>query len=410
MATSRNLSSSSGSSKKRKRDERLHVDEAKISTTSTNYNCRLPPEIMEEILALLPIQSIYRFRSVSKSWSSFLVSVNFHKLRLKSTQPEITKLLYLDPKGIVISDYRAGVKTPTITNLCYPPPPADLGPGRKCPYLVGSCNGLVCLEYAKDYIVVWNPFTASYRPLPAISLQYSCYLRTYSFGYDSASHDYKVLLATRHTGNGVRLYIFSLKTGSWKKVENPDDTYLKCIGPWPHGLFLNGALYWETRVMGLSTVKKIFAFDLGKEKFYDVTKSPDYGYHSLGVVGEYLCICVFSDLDRLRKNAVWVMKEYCDEASWVPFITYYSPFDKDIAATYADYVCDFVPQSAKNGGYMILKYNDGNLHVLKWDNNLEESDRGEAYFKNIQFYRRDAIPYTEALASPYACMEINRGA
>ncbi|KAJ4826165.1 hypothetical protein Tsubulata_023036 [Turnera subulata] len=59
-------------------------------------NLRLPSEIVEEILALLPQQSIHRFRSVSKSWSSLLVSVEFHKLRSRSSPPEINvqKLLH----------------------------------------------------------------------------------------------------------------------------------------------------------------------------------------------------------------------------------------------------------------------------------------------------------------------------
>ncbi|KAJ4824665.1 hypothetical protein Tsubulata_043669 [Turnera subulata] len=67
--------------KRKMRDEML-FDQAK----TTNINC-LPPEIVEEILALLPIESIHRFRSVSKSCSSLLVSPEFHKLRRKSTPP-----------------------------------------------------------------------------------------------------------------------------------------------------------------------------------------------------------------------------------------------------------------------------------------------------------------------------------
>ncbi|KAJ4843577.1 hypothetical protein Tsubulata_046987 [Turnera subulata] len=275
----------------------------------------------------------------------------------------------------------------------------------------------VCLVYAKHNIVVWNPCTGTYRQLPDISLsRRKC---TYSFGYDSAYDDYKVLLVTLpvRRGDGGRLDIFSLKTGSWKKVEDLDDTYLKYIQPLQCGLFLNGALHWETWHNGCIEGGKIFAFDLSMEKFYDVAKSAPgfgrYGHCSLGVVGEYLCIFVFScGLGELRKYAVWVMKEYCNEASWVQFITYCS-FNNDIAASYVEYVRNFVPQSVKDGGYMILQYPEENVDVLMWNNNLDESDnRGEEYFKNIQYYGRvgDTTPYTEALSSPYACMEeIDRG-
>ncbi|KAJ4840029.1 hypothetical protein Tsubulata_029513 [Turnera subulata] len=191
-------------------------------------------------------------------------------------------------------------------------------------------------------------------------------------------------------------------------VENADDKYLRHIQQGQYGLFLNGALHWKTLGNGSFKGEKIFAFDLSKEKFYDVaewTPGFDYGHRSLGVAGEYLCMGVYSRLGGSRKYTVWVMKEYCNlQASWVQFITYYSPFDKNIAGGYIDYVCDFMPQSVKDGGYMILQYSKGDVDVLKWNNDLEESDTGEElYFKNIQFFRRNgaATPYTEALTSPY---------
>ncbi|KAJ4840264.1 hypothetical protein Tsubulata_030533 [Turnera subulata] len=375
----------------------------------------LPSGIVEEILALLPDKTIHRLRLVSKSWSSLLVSVNFHKFRLKSTPPEINvpKFLYRDPtedsEGFVISDYRDGVKTPT--KVCSPP--HELFPARSYPSLIGSCNGLVCLVL-KTEIVIWNPFTGTYRKLPDITWGGRTY--THGFGYDSASDDYKVFIATGPNrdpkpGDGARVDIFSLKTVSWKQVENPDDTYVQYIQPRPHGLFLNEALHWKSWDSGSLADKKIFAFDLSKEKFYDVQKATPaghrYGYNTLGVVGEYLCMCFFA-LPNVETNTVWVMKEYCNEASWVHFISYSSVGD-DNAFNYVNYACDFVQPSVKDGGYMMLQYCEGGVDILKWNKNHEESETSEEYFKNIKFYRHygTATSYTEALTSPYASTEMD---
>ncbi|KAJ4836605.1 hypothetical protein Tsubulata_030136 [Turnera subulata] len=359
---------------------------------------RLPSEIVEEILAWLPDKTIYRLRSVSKSWSSLLVSVNFHKFRLKSTPPEINvpKILRAPDRkndGFVILDYRDGVKTPI--KVCYPALPRELFPAIRN-LLIGSCNGIVCLALEWEQIVVWNPFTGSYRKLPDISRGGWTYHHTYGFGYDSASDDYKV---------------------PGKKMKNLDERYLRYIQPGHKGLFLNGALHWESWGNGsFFHYKKIIAFDLSTEKFYDIAgRTPAYGYygyghHCLGVVGEYLCICF--PINHLDRNIVWVMKEYCNEASWVHFFSYstiglvsYLNFELDFAR-------DFVQQSFKDAGYMILQCPSRYVDVLKWNINHEESDRSEEYFKNIKLYRHlwrgAATSYTEALTSPYVSTGIDQ--
>ncbi|KAJ4830672.1 hypothetical protein Tsubulata_048644 [Turnera subulata] len=59
---------------------------------------------------------------------------------------------------------------------------------------------------------------------------------------------------------------------------------LRLIQPGQYGLFLNVALHLKTLGNGSFEGGKIFAFDLSKEKFYDVAKL-GYGYRRMGVVG-----------------------------------------------------------------------------------------------------------------------------
>ncbi|KAJ4843472.1 hypothetical protein Tsubulata_049302 [Turnera subulata] len=403
------LSSSSGSSSnKRKRDERrVLVDEAKTSTT-TSTNNSLPPEIVEEILSLLPNKSIHRFRSVSKSWSSSLVSVDFHQFRSKSSPPAETIHRFLRLHSIYYAD-RTKYSPPLQSFVLSSHYPDALGRAEttRGPYpfqrfefrrFVGSCNGLVCLEHKnpKPEIVVWNPFTGLYRKLPDhVSCFYDGIYGAYGFGYDSASNDYKVFKATcPDYGDGVRVDIFSLKAGSWKEVENPARELRHLIGAKSVGLFLNGALHWESRNKKGGS-GKIIAFDLGKEKFYDVPRPQSshlqlsrykYKHYDLGVVGEYLCVRLFGT-DH-QQNIVWVMKEYCnDEASWVHFVSYRGPYRMDDVA----YVSDSIPISAKDGGYLTIQYSMGDIDVLKWvNNNCEGSVEAEdkQYSKKIKFNLR----------------------
>ncbi|KAJ4844822.1 hypothetical protein Tsubulata_037119 [Turnera subulata] len=278
--------------KSRAPDNRLLVDQAKTNNTkqlviATNMAPNpsyLPPDIVEEILDLLPNKSIERFRSVSKSLFS-LLAIKFNA----------SKLLH---KPCITSQY--GMKSSDDHDLF---------------------TGVVLSDYSGG-----------------------------------------------------------------------------------HGLFLNGALHWIPRESSRGEKGEIIAaiaFDLEKEKFHLVLGPPTQispaGYvSSLGVVGEYL---FFSRSDGSR-NIIWVMKEYCNEASWVPFITY-SLLQFSLGEI--EYVCDFIPRSFKDGRYMMLQF-PHNLHVLKWDNNLEESDEAGEYSKEIKFGRAGgnaSVPYTQTLTSPY---------
>ncbi|KAJ4847034.1 hypothetical protein Tsubulata_049112 [Turnera subulata] len=122
----------------------------------------LPPDIIEEILDLLPIKSIDRFRSVSKSLLTFLVG------------PKL---------------------------LCYP-------------YLtIFSPSNYGC-KSSDDQSLFTVVILAMNFPISGC--------KCYGFGYDSASDDYRVFVAAGpypnlrpgDGGDGSKVEIFSLKRGS----------------------------------------------------------------------------------------------------------------------------------------------------------------------------------------------------
>ncbi|KAJ4824224.1 hypothetical protein Tsubulata_050918 [Turnera subulata] len=84
---------------------------------------------------------------------------------------------------------------------------------------------------------------------------------------------------------------------------------------------------WANSLRSAEKNIEIIAFDLDKERFYHVPSPPNQispgsgSCYSMGVVGEYLLL-LFKEGQ--NNYIVWIMKEYCNEASWVPFISYTS--------------------------------------------------------------------------------------
>ncbi|KAJ4846463.1 hypothetical protein Tsubulata_006875 [Turnera subulata] len=480
-------------------------------------NLRLPSEIVEEILTLLPSESIHRFRSVSKSWSSLLVSEEFQKMRFKSAPPELNfqKLLHRprkkkhctlyyeydyedDDYGMPLEsfDYRGDEETPT--EVTFPE-------RRSVVIFKGSCNGLVCLAQASpvnDYgaeIFVWNPFTGVYRKLPDLSDDMMM-RGAYGFGYDSTADDYKVFMVA------AMVQIFSLKRGSWERVENSDRCLQYITGP-DSGLLLKGALHWRD-----VHTEKITAFDLSEEKFYDVPAPPqqeslalkgigivgeylfrvgdnhtggvwkirvacfypprsssngkikngiplrhlqdieegDRGLFlngalhwrkeyaakisaldlvkekfgdvpaplhpgekllqqkGIGIVGEYLCMSWFP-LPRFDSSLVWVMKEYLNKESWVPFIDYRpSLLGQCVVCYHCNFIADSV-EDKEDEGYLMFYLHDEvpTTEILQCTKNLGKSDREEVVTVNYYEHSR-SIPCTEALTSPYPSLVMNK--
>ncbi|KAM7466093.1 hypothetical protein LguiB_013655 [Lonicera macranthoides] len=61
-------------------------------------------------------------------------------------------------------------------------------------WIVGSCNGLLCLAIEGDPIFLWNPSTIESRRLlnPGINLQFACHVK-FGFGYNESIDDYSVV-------------------------------------------------------------------------------------------------------------------------------------------------------------------------------------------------------------------------
>ncbi|GKV39121.1 hypothetical protein SLEP1_g46933 [Rubroshorea leprosula] len=171
--------------------------------------------------------------------------------------------------------------------------------------IVGSCNGLVCLGLP--------PETAqSYRNL----VHRPGYLYAPGFGYESASDDYKLVLATYYR-ESISVYMVMIATAyHWD-------------GYFPESTFLNGAVHWRSRIGDDNTLT---AFDLEKVTFFQVPiprlpcSRMFFPYNGMGVLGGCLSLMI-ANSENSHPFGLWVMKEHRVEASWTKVLHLLNPDD-----------------------------------------------------------------------------------
>lgn len=105
-------------------------------------------------------------------------------------------------------------------------------PSRFPPYqaqLVGSCNGLLCLEFQVKkerwqagsttvIIYLWNPSIRKLKRLPDIEFDYFIPL---GFAYDSKNNDYKVVQIS-YSRRKNKVEVYTSKSDSWRTLEGLD--------------------------------------------------------------------------------------------------------------------------------------------------------------------------------------------
>ncbi|KAM0046283.1 putative F-box domain-containing protein [Helianthus debilis subsp. tardiflorus] len=186
-------------------DDRL----AKMTKTS------IPIEIIEDILSRLPVESILRFRSVSKPWLSRISHPSFTKLH--STRSTRTALF--------ISAYDHSTRQQHLLSA-----PRDGGPVTHLFTVddVSTChikkaqhlNGLVLIGSAKSRAYVVNP-KSLLLPHPDPSyIDDIDEFTSYSFVFDESTNEHKVFMIRKlREPTRFEIMIFSMSTRSWRKID-----------------------------------------------------------------------------------------------------------------------------------------------------------------------------------------------
>ncbi|PRQ57336.1 putative F-box domain-containing protein [Rosa chinensis] len=131
----------------------------------------------------------YASKGFAENTSSLLISMS----PFKSLDSEASKDLSLDCEALkdLNNDGDAHL---AIRKLEFP----VMFPNSSRRNIVGSCNGLICVEIDEKDMVLWNPCTGQSNLLPKrtsklCGVGYDLTMKFSGFGYDSTNDDYKVV-------------------------------------------------------------------------------------------------------------------------------------------------------------------------------------------------------------------------
>ncbi|XP_073287018.1 F-box/kelch-repeat protein At3g23880-like isoform X1 [Primulina huaijiensis] len=287
----------------------------------------LPEEIVVEILARLPVKSLLKFRCVSKSWLALIYSQQLIKTHLNNSR-----------SGRNFSNYRimSTISHPNFdlrhcsvislmqepsTDACSIDYPKKHP--KKAVWVVGSCNGLICLAINEKDLFFWNPSTRKSKKLPPVNVNIKRgFYNIYGFGYNECDDDYKVVGIFCVFGNAgayeSMVKIYSSKINSWKRMED----FKGGVPLDDSGKFACGKLHWSASSnLGLDFRWDIVSLDMESE-VYGIVEQPNYGERefdsTLGVLGE--CICILCNYQYINAD-LWVLKEYGVKESWTKVAT-----------------------------------------------------------------------------------------
>ncbi|XP_076923058.1 F-box/kelch-repeat protein At3g06240-like [Bidens hawaiensis] len=244
-------------------------------------------DVVEQMLIRLDVKDALRCKSVCKSWLSFISTPRFVKAHLNHNIKSDRDNQQLGHRRIH-----------DIGSICY-------GVVLKSNYIVGSCNGLVCIYPVAGEFLVINPSTRQEKKLqmPPKGFEEAIGRRfvTWGFGYDSYSDDYKVVVGLE-TPPTTRFHVLSLKSNTWKVIG--ESKYHSMGG---NGILCDGVLYWfMANIIKLKLI--IISFDLSTEELKKIPQPDDADYktspffkHKLGLIQDRLCIY------SCPSSKIWVM-------------------------------------------------------------------------------------------------------
>ncbi|KAK9943150.1 hypothetical protein M0R45_008768 [Rubus argutus] len=315
----------------------------------------LPEEIIEKILFRLPVKSLIKFTVVCKSWLSLIKTSAFIQSHL-CTIIDINN--QNDAHLLLLSAYSAEESVCSEHHWLHWDSP-EFGEYSKLVNpspiffemrVLGTCNGLVCLESAHDWAcspaLIWNPSIRKIVMLPTppicfASAKYRKYT-SHGFGYDSHSNDYKVLRVVSLCGDHSDLtrfttvvQVYSLARGTWKSLSASVVPVDLQAGGSERPDFVKGSLHTlEFRLVVFyddhhgEHVKGggdmfIASFNLSTEEFGEIM-IPEVLQRdrscSISRYGETLALIKDKDYNSRDPAScgcdIWIMKEYGVAESW----------------------------------------------------------------------------------------------
>ncbi|XP_057793095.1 putative F-box protein At3g47150 [Salvia miltiorrhiza] len=173
---------------------------------------KLPSEIITNILLRLSVRSIAVSKCVCKALLHLLDTHDFAKLHFSKSVPALA--ITMRTKGsycLKISELEEDEIDPEshdlLTKINFSPD-ATLG---------GSANGLLfLLDYRNSCVSICNPITREFYFIRSRQLS------SHGFGVSRISGQHKLVCIDPLGDRGFSCYVYTLGTGSWRRVEAND--------------------------------------------------------------------------------------------------------------------------------------------------------------------------------------------
>ncbi|XP_058736935.1 F-box/kelch-repeat protein At3g23880-like [Vicia villosa] len=311
----------------------------------------LPDELITEVLSFADAKTLMQMKCVSKFWNSIVADPKFVKLHFKRSaqNPHLALFLsksHLDGDNSVVPfSVSRLVENPLITlpnNPCY-----GLR-DKECRFVIGSCNGWLCLlgysclsEYRQIWFRFWNPATGKISQKLGYFWDHMLGLYThfkFAFGYDNSSETYKIVLSILdEAANRTNVRVLTVGDNVWRSIQSFPAVSLpfRYTNPGVNdGVYLNGSLNWlalrhsflSDGAHGWKSINVrqfvIISLDLGTETYRQLV--PPFGFDALSPVEPSICILMgclcFSHDDRRTDFVIWKMEEFGVEDSWAQLL------------------------------------------------------------------------------------------
>ncbi|MCL7050620.1 hypothetical protein MKW94_021713 [Papaver nudicaule] len=340
----------------------------------------LPDDILLDILSRLPVESVLDCKLVCKKLQKLLhdrrsffanmhASRQLNQLYGKGADKLDTSLLFGCTTGDTwhVSLFYGGLYNDkintdgkyefkkTLKKVRHPPMHHDL-PQQ---YMVGSCNGLVCLgrnhHHRVDPIYIYNPVTGEYINLPKLIIpKESTYPRiARGFGYVSSTNEYKVvrIFYPGHDTTG-QVQVYTLGSGCGWRTKSTSFPRVNLDVP---ASFVDGSLYWFYR-------SDVYAYDLAKEEMRTVPSPSPCHIYALGssindkfdLVVLRGKLCFFHQTLKAPDMEIWSLKKTDMNESWCKDFCIVN--EKEKRGARAD--CFWPLTITKNGEIIFTKENE----------------------------------------------------
>ncbi|KAK6774871.1 hypothetical protein RDI58_025872 [Solanum bulbocastanum] len=293
-----------------------------------------PEVILMDILSRLPVQSLLRFKCVSKYWET-LISEPYFKMKhlnCAKNDQDSQKLLTIQMchENRIFSMYSCPLLpvqlVEDVQKLNFPSNPTLLHCRIHCCY-----DGLAVMEVHDNFkakhstLLLWNPSTRESIVLPSPEFPRGS-LSCFGLGCDSTSGGYKIF--QHYQGCSFSGEILALKGGSWRRIdEHPRGIDSRFVSK-QFLAFVHAAFHW----IGFSRNHVVVVlFSISNEVYGEIPFLEEMSCLRvlIGIIVLEGMLCVHSNSLYPSKRTIklWVLKEYGIKESWIPFLSIEDPTD-----------------------------------------------------------------------------------